>query len=187
MGWRWWSSRCWRPLLLLPLLNRQWRAVLAAIVVPVAFNLAACPWSSTRWTSSPAPCPTRWASATTSTARSKATASTSGCLLADPVAANPVHPAGHWQLVAAVPLLPHPRPAVLVHHIVGRAAAVVVAGAVAGPGLLLDDAVPVPDDGGAAQFGDSQLAGVAGHLRIPDDGQAGCCSTGCTSGGRWST
>ena len=31
------------PLLLLPLLNRQWRAVLAAIVVPVAFNLAALP------------------------------------------------------------------------------------------------------------------------------------------------
>jgi arabinofuranan 3-O-arabinosyltransferase len=31
------------PLLLLPLLNRQWRAVLAAILVPVAFNLAALP------------------------------------------------------------------------------------------------------------------------------------------------
>jgi arabinofuranan 3-O-arabinosyltransferase len=31
------------PLLLLPLLNRQWRAVLAAIVVPVVFNLAAWP------------------------------------------------------------------------------------------------------------------------------------------------
>jgi arabinofuranan 3-O-arabinosyltransferase len=31
------------PLLLLPLLNRQWRAVVAAIVVPAAFNLAALP------------------------------------------------------------------------------------------------------------------------------------------------
>jgi arabinofuranan 3-O-arabinosyltransferase len=31
------------PLLLLPLLNRQWRAVVAAIVLPVAFNLAALP------------------------------------------------------------------------------------------------------------------------------------------------
>ena len=31
------------PLLLLPLLNRQWRAVLAAIVVPAVFNLAALP------------------------------------------------------------------------------------------------------------------------------------------------
>jgi arabinofuranan 3-O-arabinosyltransferase len=31
------------PLLLLPLLNRQWRAVLAAIVVPLVFNLAALP------------------------------------------------------------------------------------------------------------------------------------------------
>jgi arabinofuranan 3-O-arabinosyltransferase len=31
------------PLLLLPLLNRQWRAVVAAIVVPAVFNLAAVP------------------------------------------------------------------------------------------------------------------------------------------------
>jgi arabinofuranan 3-O-arabinosyltransferase len=31
------------PLLLLPLLNRQWRALLAAIVVPLVFNLAALP------------------------------------------------------------------------------------------------------------------------------------------------
>jgi arabinofuranan 3-O-arabinosyltransferase len=31
------------PLLLLPLLNRQWRAVVAAIVVPLAFNVAALP------------------------------------------------------------------------------------------------------------------------------------------------
>ncbi len=31
------------PLLLLPLLNRQWRAVLAAIVVPAVFNVAALP------------------------------------------------------------------------------------------------------------------------------------------------
>ncbi len=31
------------PLLLLPLLNRQWRAVVAAIVVPLVFNLAAWP------------------------------------------------------------------------------------------------------------------------------------------------
>ena len=31
------------PLLLLPLLNRQWRAVLAAVVVPAVFNLAALP------------------------------------------------------------------------------------------------------------------------------------------------
>jgi arabinofuranan 3-O-arabinosyltransferase len=31
------------PLLLLPLLNRQWRAVAAAVVVPLAFNLAAWP------------------------------------------------------------------------------------------------------------------------------------------------
>jgi len=31
------------PLLLLPLLNRQWRAIVTAVAVPVAFNLAAIP------------------------------------------------------------------------------------------------------------------------------------------------
>ena len=54
--------------------------------------------------------------------------------------------------------------------VLGRAADRVVAGAVAGPGLLLDDAVPVPDDGGAAELGDPQLAGVAGDLRLHDAG-----------------
>jgi arabinofuranan 3-O-arabinosyltransferase len=34
------------PLLLLPLLNRQWRAVVAAVVVPVVFNVAAWPFVS---------------------------------------------------------------------------------------------------------------------------------------------
>ncbi len=70
------------------------------------------------------------------------------------------------QPVAAVPVLPDARPAVLDGDVVRCAADRVVPGAVAGPGLLLDDAVPVPDDGGAAQFGDPQLAGVAGDLRV---------------------
>ncbi len=39
-----------------------------------------------------------------------------------------------------------------------------------GAGLLLDDVVPVPDDGGAAQLGGAQLAGVAGDVRVPDNG-----------------
>ena len=46
------------PLLLLPLLNRQWRALVPAFVVPVVINagrLAA--GQSTRWTSSPERCP----------------------------------------------------------------------------------------------------------------------------------
>ena len=73
------------PLLLLPLLNRQWRALVTAFAVPVVFNLAAvfspiqgsgCP---TRWASSPTRCPTSSRSATTSTARSRATASTTAC------------------------------------------------------------------------------------------------------------
>ncbi len=46
----------------------------------------------------------------------------------------------------------------------------VVPGALAGPGLLLDDAVPVPDDGGAAQLRAAQLAGLAGGVRVHDDG-----------------
>src|SRR5262249_25540190 len=82
-----------------------------------------------------------------------------------------LHAARDRRSLAAVPLLPHPRPAVLVHQLVGRAAAVVVAGAAAGPGLLLDDAVPVPDDGRAAQLADPQLAGVAGGLRLHDAGR----------------
>ena len=64
----------------------------------------------------------------------------------------------------------HPRSAVLDVDVLGRAADRVVPGAVAGAGLLLDDVVPVPDDGGAAQLGDPQLAGVAGDLRVHDDG-----------------
>jgi arabinofuranan 3-O-arabinosyltransferase len=53
VGHQWWSGIAigltlvvkplLAPLLLLPLLNRQWRAVLAAIVVPLVFNLAALP------------------------------------------------------------------------------------------------------------------------------------------------
>ena len=40
---RWWSNRCWRVLLLLPLLNRQWRALVTAFAVPLVFNAAAWP------------------------------------------------------------------------------------------------------------------------------------------------
>src|ERR1700757_410881 len=68
--------------------------------------------------------------------------------------------------MAPVPLLPRPRPVVLVLHFVGRAADRVVAGAVAGAGLLLDDVVPVPDDSGATELRDPELARLAGHLRL---------------------
>ena len=54
--------------------------------------------------------------------------------------------------------------------VLGCAADRLVPGAVVGSGLLLDDVVPVPDDGGAAELGDPQLAGVAGDLRVHDDG-----------------
>ena len=78
--------------------------------------------------------------------------------------------AGRGVAVAAVPVLPRAGPAVLDGDVLGRAADRVVPRAVAGPGLLLDDAVPVPDDGGAAEFGDPQLAGVAGDLRVHERG-----------------
>ena len=42
-GCPWWSNRCWRVLLLLPLLNRQWRALVTAVAVPLVFNVAAWP------------------------------------------------------------------------------------------------------------------------------------------------
>ena len=80
-----------------------------------------------------------------------------------------------------------PRPAVLDGDVVGCAADRVVAGAVAGPGLLLDDAVPVPDDGGAAELGDPQLAGVAGDLRLHDDGPLAARGTGRRRAASWST
>ena len=160
------------PLLLLPLLNRQWRALVPAIALPVVVNLAALPLVS-----DPKDFVTRTVPYILGT-RDYFNSSIEG---------NGVYfGLPTWLIVflrilftllaigssvAAVPLLPHPRPAVLVHHLVGRAAAVVVAGAVAVPGLLLDDAVPVPDDGGAAQLADPQLAGVAGDLRLHDAGQ----------------
>ncbi len=56
-----------------------------------------------------------------------------------------------------------------------------------GPGLLLDDAVPVPDDRGAAQLGPAQLAGLAGRLRIHDDGPLADRGAGPPRGASWST
>ncbi len=141
------------PLPLLPFLNRQWRAWVTAIVVPVVINLAAWPLVG-----HPMDFFTKTVPYILGT-RDYFNSSIEGngvyfglptWLIVLP--ADPVHAARDRRSVAAVPLLPHPRPAVLVHHLVGRAAAVVLAGAVAGPGLLLDDAVPVPDDGRAAQL-----------------------------------
>ena len=40
---RWWSNPCWRCCYLLPLLNRQWRTLVTAIAVPLVFNAAAWP------------------------------------------------------------------------------------------------------------------------------------------------
>ena len=147
----WCSNPCSAPLLLLPLLNRQWRALVPAIAVPVVVNLAALPLVS-----DPMDFFTRTVPYILGTRDYfNSSIEGNGVYFGLPTwlivsLRISVHTARDRQPVAAVPLLPHPRPAVLVHHLVGRAAAVVVAGVVAGPGLLLDDAVPVPDDGGAA-------------------------------------
>ena len=160
------------PLLLLPLLNRQWRALVTAIAVPLVFNVAAWPLVSR-----PDEFRHPHAALHLLGTRDYFNSSIQGngiyyglpmwlILLLRIVFRG----AGGRQPVAAVPLLPDPRSAVLDADVLGRAADRVVAGAVAGPGLLLDDAVPVPDDGGAAELGDPQLAGVAGDLRLHDDG-----------------
>ena len=67
------------PLLLLPLLNRQWRALVPAVVVPVAFNLAALPLISDPMDFFTRTVPYILAPATISTARSRATACTTDC------------------------------------------------------------------------------------------------------------
>ncbi len=108
--------------------------------------------------------------------------------VADPVAAHRLlRVLAVVQPVAAVQVLPDPRPAVLDGDVLRCAADRVVAGAVAGPGLLLDDVVPVPDDGGAAEFGDPQLAGVAGDLRVHERGPVAARGTGRRRAASWST
>ena len=159
------------PLLLLPLLNRQWRALVTAVVVPLVFNWRRfSPWPLP--VSDPMNFVTRTVPYIFST-RDYFNSSIQGngiyyglpmwLILLLRIA---FRGSGRRQPVAAVPVLPQPRPAVLDGDVLGCAADRVVAGALAGPGLLLDDAVPVPDDGGAAELGDPQLAGVAGDLRV---------------------
>lgn len=66
------------PLLLLPLLNRQWRVFAFAIAVPLVLTVIALPLSVDADASSAGPSPTSARPATTTTARSPATAPTSG-------------------------------------------------------------------------------------------------------------
>lgn len=159
------------PLLLLPLLNRQWRVLVTAIAVPVVFNVAAWPLIS-----DPMNFVTRTVPYIFST-RDYFNSSILGnglyfglptwLILTLRVAFAVL---GAAALSAALPLLPHPRPVLLDAHLLRRAAHHLVAGALAGAGLLLDHAVSVPDDRRAAELGDPQLGGVAGGLRVPDDG-----------------
>lgn len=67
------------PLLLLPVLNRQWRTLVPAFVIPVVVNAAAWPLVSDPMDFVTRTVPYFWAPATISTARSRATACTSAC------------------------------------------------------------------------------------------------------------
>lgn len=66
-------------LLLLPLLNRQWRVLVAAFVVPVVFNVAAWPLVADPMNFVRRTLPTSSRRATTSTAQCWATACTTAC------------------------------------------------------------------------------------------------------------
>ena len=164
-------------LLLLPLLNKQWRVFVTAFAVPLVFNVAAVvsPFESLR-VADPMNFVKRTAPYIFST-RDYFNSSVlgNGTYFGLPpwfillLRATFVVLAAD-QPVAAVPVLPDPRSAVLDADVLRDPADRVVVGAVAGAGLLLDDAVPVPDDGGAAQLGGEQLARVAGGVRVPDDG-----------------
>lgn len=67
------------PLLLLPLLNRQWRALVPAFAIPILINAAAWPLVSDPMDFVTRTLPYIGACATTSTARSRVTACTSAC------------------------------------------------------------------------------------------------------------
>ena len=120
------------PLLLLPLLNRQWRAVVAAIVVPLVFNAAAWPLISD---------PMNFVTRTvryifTTRDYFNSSIAGNGALLrpadmADPVAAHRLWRARSAVAVAAVPLLPAAGSIVLDGDVFGCAVDRVVPGALA--------------------------------------------------------
>ena len=177
------------PLLLLPLLNRQWRALVTAFAVPVVFNAG-------RVAAGQRPDELRHANGALHLLGTRDYFNSS-------IQGNGIYYGLPMWLILLLRIVftvlaigslwllyryyRHPRPAVLDADVVGCAADRVVAGAVAGPGLLLDDAVPVPDDGGAAELGDPQLAGVAGDLRLHDDGPLAAVATGRPPVASWST
>ena len=102
------------PLLLLPLLNRQWRALVTAFVVPLVFNAAAWPLIS-----DPMNFVTRTLPYISRHPRLLQQLDPGQRHLlrpadvADPAAAHRLRGARRREPVAAVPVLPRPRPAVL--------------------------------------------------------------------------
>ena len=162
------------PLLLLPLLNRQWRAIVTAIAVPVLLQY-----------SSSSPC----GSATPINFVTRTLPYILGTrdYFNSSILGNGVYYGLPTWLILSMRII-------FLLLTIGRcwwllyryyrtrdplfwmatssdAAHRVVAGAIAWSGLLLDDAVPVPHDGGAAELGDPQLAGMAGDIRVHGDRQ----------------
>ncbi len=174
---------------MLPLLNRQWRVLGTAIAVPVAFNVAAFPLVAD---------PMNFYKQTLPYILLK-----TRDYFNSSIAGNGLYYGlPMWLIVllriifallavASLWLLYRyyrtRDPLFWFVHLVGCAADRVVAGAVAGAGVLLDDAVPVLDDGGAAQLGDPQLAGVAGGLRVPVRRQVAAPVLAHAPAARWST
>ncbi len=109
---------------MLPLLNRQWRALVAAVVVPVVVSVAALPLVS-----GPMSFFTHAAYILSAGLLQQLVLGNGVCFrlpLAGPVPADPVHRDHLRRIVAVVP--PYRTvTAVLVLHLVGCAAAVVVA------------------------------------------------------------
>jgi arabinofuranan 3-O-arabinosyltransferase len=148
------------PLLLLPLLNRQWRALVPAFGVPLVFNIAAWPLVSDPMSFVRNTVPYILGT------RDYFNSSIEG---------NGIYYGLPPLLILALrllfALLAVGSLVLLYRHYRTRDPRFwLVPGPVAGAGLLLDDAVPVPDDRGAAELGAAQLAGVAGGVRLHDHG-----------------
>ena len=176
------------PLLLLPLLNRQWRALVPAFGVPLLFNAVAWPLVS-----DPMDFVRRTARYIFST-RDYFNSSIVGngiyyglplwLILLLRIAFALLAIGSLWLLYR------HYRERDPLFWMLTSSGVLLIASflvPVAGTGLLLDDVVPVPDDGGAAELGAAQLACLVGDLRLHDDGPLAARSTGPRPGARWST
>ena len=148
---RWWSNRC-SVLLLIPLLNRQWRTLAAAFAVPIAVNAAAWPLVSDAGSfvhnTLPYILGTRDYFNSSILGNGTYYGLPLWLIMALRALFVALAAASLWLLL---PVLPRARSAVLDAHVVGRL--LVTSWLVLSPAQgYSDDAVPVPHDGGAAEF-----------------------------------